>query len=196
MKRNDLCNVGSVFVGDKEYKLLRYEENDKVLYIQMLNEIFYKNKEYLESSFFEESWNEILNDDDKLALKIIDIKKDIYVGEVTIQNIQSDCAEISIYIMKEHRNKGIAGRILPLFIDKIKSLVEVEYYLARIMSNNLVSIKIFEELGAVKIGEERTEYITYMNKLVETWGREKIEETVGKSLEEIMAYVICYAIYR
>ena len=195
MKRDDLCNRGQVFVEDNKYKLLRYEEKDKDIYMKILYKIFDKNKEYLDSSFWEKSWNEILMDDNKLALKIIDKEKNTYVGEVSLQNIQGDCPEIGIHIMKEYRNKGIASRILPLFFDKIKSLVEVKYFLARIRSNNWISIKLFEKLGAVKIGEEGIEYSTLMSQMAEKLGREKMEMTIGKDLEEILAYIICYGIY-
>ena len=195
MKRDDLCNRGQVFVEDNKYKLLRYEEKDKDIYMKMLYEIFDKSKEYLDSSFWEKSWNELLVDDNKLVLKIIDIEKNTYVGEVSLQNIQGVCPEIGIHIMKENRNKGIASSILPLFLDKIKSLVEVEYFLARIRSNNWISIKLFERLGAVKIGEEGKEYSALMSQMTEKWGREKMEMTVGKDLEEILAYIICYGIY-
>ena len=196
MKRDDLCNRRQVFVEDNKYKLLRYEEKDKDIYMKILYEIFDKNKEYLDSSFWEKSWIEILLDDNKLALKIIDIEKNTYVGEVSLLNIKSDYPEIGIHIMKEYRNKGIASRILPLFLDKIKSLVEVEYFLARIRTNNWISIKLFEKLGAVKIGEEGIEYSVLMSQMAEKWGREKMEMTMGKDLEEILAYIVCYAIYR
>ncbi|MEE0687033.1 MAG: GNAT family protein [Lachnospiraceae bacterium] len=196
MKRDDLCNRGQVFVEDNKYKLLRYEEKDKDIYMKMLYEIFDKSKEYLDSSFWEKSWNELLVDDNKLVLKIIDIEKNTYVGEVSLQNIQSNCPEIGIHIMKKYRNKGIASRILPLFLDKIKSLVEVEYFLARIRSNNWISIKLFERLGAVKIGEEGKEYSALMSQMAEKWGQDKMEMTMGKDLEEIVAYSICYSIYR
>ena len=194
MKRDDLCNKGQVFVEDNKYKLLRYEESDKDIYMQILYEIFGKNTKYLDSSFWEKSWNEILMDDDKLALKIIDIEKNIYVGEVSLENIHSYCPEIGIHIMKEYRNRGIASRVLPLFIDKIKSLVVAGYFLARIRSNNWISIKLFEKLGVIKIGEEGKEYAVLMKEMAEKLGREKMEMTVGKDLEEILAYTICYRI--
>ena len=196
MKRDDLCSKGQVFVEDNKYKLLRYEETDKDIYMQILYEIFGKNKKYLDSSFWEKSWNEILMDDDKLALKIIDIEKNIYVGEVSLENIHSYCPEIGIHIMREYRNKGIASRVLTLFLDKIKSLVEVEYFLAKIRSNNMISIKLFEKLGAIKIGEEGIEYSALIKEMADKLGREKMEIMVGKDLEEILAYVICYGIYR
>ena len=74
--------------------------------------------------------------------------------------------------------------------------MEAEYFQARIRSNNWISVKLFEKLGAVKIGEEGIEYSVLMSQMAEKWGREKMEMTMGKDLEEILAYIVCYAIYR
>ena len=60
-----------------------------------------------------------------------------------------------------------------LFVDKLKSVLRVEFFSVRIFSDNHVSQKMFEKMGAVKIGEEGKEYAELMRKIMQNYNARK-----------------------
>lgn len=74
---------------------------------------------------------------------LIRIRK-IPIGQIRFDYQTSD---ISISVLKEFQEKGIASKALNLAIKKIKEEKEVKKIIAEIDKDNLPSIKLFEKLG-------------------------------------------------
>lgn len=95
--------------------------------------------------------------------------------------------------MENKRNQGIASKTIRLFAKKVFETRQVDYFLIRISSRNLHSKHVFEKMGAVKIGEEKT----YFSRLIEGFGEtvesvgnlEKFKQLLGESDGEM---VYCY----
>lgn len=75
------------------------------------------------------------------------------------------------------RNRGIASEVVPLFARKHYELKQIDYFLVRISFHNPHSKYVFEKLGAVKIGEEETEFQRFSERFKE------IMEEQGQDME-------------
>ena len=187
-----LCPVSEVFAEDDKYMLSRYEKTDRDLYMQVWKESFEGTSVYEDEDFKQKLWKEVLSNSNKLQLKIINKKSKIYVGEIMLMNLVSDTPEIGIQILRKYQGQGIGTRVTKLFVDGLREVLDVEYYRVRIRSDNYISQKMFEKMGAVKIGTEGKEYAELMNKIMKQIGRDAFEEVITKEFEETQRYIICY----
>ena len=192
MERDELCSSGKVFVEDEKYVLSRYEVSEQDLYLKAWSEIFESTPVSHDDRFKQKLWEEVLSDTTKLQLKIIDKMTQEYVGEVTLMKLNAEAPELGIQLLRKYHGQGIGTRIMNLFVDKLKSVLQIEYLSARIFSDNHVSQKMFEKMGAVKIGEEGKEYAELMRKIMQDFGKEKFEEVIKEDFEKTQRYIICY----
>ena len=114
-----------------------------------------------------------------------------YVGEVTLMKLDTETPELGIQLLRKYQSQGIGTRVMNLFVDKLKSVLRVEFFSVRIFSDNHVSKKMFDKMGAVKIGEEGKEYAELMYRIMQEIGREKFEETIKEDFEKTQRYIIC-----
>lgn len=90
-------------------------------------------------------------------VKFFIIEENDFIGQVRL-NIRDGNAVISISILKEFQNKGIASRVLRQIIE------ENDYsYSAQVKTANSISQKLFESLGFVRTDDESSEeYCNYV----------------------------------
>lgn len=181
-----------VFAEDEKYLLSRYEDTDKNLYLKVWEETFENSLVLNDENFKKKSWEDVLMKKTKLQLKITDKLSNEYVGEVLVMKLDTKKPELGIQLLKKYQKQGIGTRVMKLFIDKLKEVFEVEYFLIRIFSDNYISQRMFEEMGAIKIGEEGKEYNDLMYKIMQNMGREKFEETIKGDFKETQRYILCY----
>ena len=192
MERDELCSSGKVFAEDEKYVLSRYEVSERNLYLMAWNEIFESTPVSHDENFKQKTWDDVLSDTTKLQLKIIDKLTQEYVGEVTLMKLDTETPELGMQLLRKYHGRGIGTRVMNLFVDKLKSVLQIEYFSVRIFSDNHVSQKIFEKMGAVKIGEEGKEYAELMRKIMQDFGKEKFEEVIKEDFEKTQRYIICY----
>ncbi len=112
---------------------------------------------------------------------------------VELQQSDSNTPEIGIDLLESKRNKGIALKAVRLFANRICKEKAVDYFLIRISSNNLHSQHVFEKMGAVKIGEEESDFSKFVERFGEIAGKgydlEKYRYLFEKSDDEV---VYCY----
>ena len=111
-----------------------------------------------------------------------------------VMNLDAEMPELGIQILKEYQGQGIGSRIMKNFIDQLKSILQVEAFLVKISSDNHISRKLFENMGAVQIGEEGKEYGELFKKAMEDMGKEVFEKSVTSDVGIFQRYVICYKI--
>jgi len=73
-----------------------------------------------------------------------------FIGHVLLKNINNDFL-ISIYLLKEYRNKGFGKKILDLSIEKLKNINNINFLiLAYVNKANIGSLKLFEKSDFIK----------------------------------------------
>lgn len=194
MKADDLCPLGAVFAKDEEYILRRYEadEADHHAFLQAMEEaapgsILLKDENYMKNS-----WKEALAGDETLQLKVMDKRTKAYVGYVMLQHLDTREPELGIQLLQDYQHQGIGSRVMRLFVERLRMLLDIDYFYVRIKSDNYASQRLFEGMGAVTIGEEGSEYTELMRNLMEEMGREAFEAAIQGKFEQTQRYIICY----
>ena len=192
MNRDELCSNGVIFVEDEKYTLCRYDVSEQALFFEAWNETFYNSLLINDEQFKKKSWEDILLDTSRLQLKIIDKLTQEYVGEVVLMKVDAEMPEIGIQLLKKNQGQGIGTRVMNLFVNRLKSIMNVEFFTVRIRSDNYVSQRMFEKMGAIKVGEEGKELCDLMCELMQGMGKEKFEKVIQKEFESTQTYTLCY----
>lgn len=192
MTREGLCSKGLSYITDKELLICLYKNRDKPFHEKIMNEIFVDESPVSVAMVKEKEWNEILYDNDKLFLKVIEMQKEEFIGEISLRNLETENPELGIYILPQYRNKKIGTRVVRCFTKNLQKIAQYDYLSVRIYSDNLVSQRLFENLGAIKIGEEGKSYCKLMEKMMKDMGRERFEQVIGNTYESTQRYVLCY----
>lgn len=95
-------------------------------------------------------------------------RKGDYCGGIELQQPNSKTPEIGIDLLENKRNQGIAPKAVRLFARRVYEIKKVDYFLIRISSNNQHSKYVFEKMGAVKIGEEETDFVKFAERFRKT----------------------------
>ena len=90
--------------------------------------------------------------------------KTVSVGQVRFDYKSSTEAEISVSILKEFQEQGIAFISLDKAIKKIKKERKIKKIVAEINRNNLSSVKLFNKLG-FKFEDKKRDWLKYSIKL-------------------------------
>lgn len=109
-----------------------------------------------------------------------------------MRNLETENPELGIYILPQYRNKKIGTRVVKCFTKNLQKLALYDYLSVRIYSDNLVSQRLFENLGAIKIGEEGKTYCKLMKKMMQDMGRERFKQIIGNTYESTQRYALCY----
>lgn len=192
MKRDELCTIGTVFIEDEKYVLSRYEVTEQDLYLKAWNENFENSPVSNDENFKRKSWDDVLSDTNKLQLKIIDKLTQDYVGEVILMKLDTETPELGIQLLQKYHGQGIGTRVMNLFVDKLRTVLQIEFFSVRIRNNNYISQRMFEKMGAIKIGEEGKDHAELMYKIMHDMGREKYEEIIKEDFEKTQRYTLCY----
>lgn len=192
MNRDELCSIGVIFAEDDKYLLSRYETTEQDLFLKAWNETFDNTSLINDVQFKRNSWEDVVSDTNKLQLKIIDKLTQEYVGEVVLMKLDAEMPEIGIQLLKKYHNQGIGTRVVNLFVNQLKSIMQAEFFTVRIRSDNYISQRMFEKMGAIKVGEEGKGYTELMRELMQNMGREKFEKAIDKEFESTQTYTLCY----
>ena len=187
--------AGKIFAEDEKYALSRYKATEQDLYLKAWKETFENSPVLKDERFKKKAWENVLSDTTKLQLKIIDKLFQEYVGEVILMHLDTKTPELGIQLLRKYQGQGIGTRVMKLFVDKLKTVLQIEYFSLRICSDNYISQRMAEKLGAVKVGEEGKEHAELMRKLMQDMGREKFENTIQESFEKTQRYTICYKLF-
>lgn len=178
MEKKKYFDKDNICVEDKKYLLKRLTEEDKEYYFDLYaeNSIIKDIKDF--RSFMEWNWN-INREDDSIYVSVFSKNPYKYVGNIVLRNLESKTPEIGIDICQKYKRQGIASYVLPMFINKVSEIQEIEYFLVRIYSDNISSISFFTQMGAVEFESEPSEYRIFLDDLKEKYDDVTYKEILG-----------------
>lgn len=92
-------------------------------------------------------WYEFMLNSNSYVFYICEDEKNNFISTIRFE-IEDEKAIVSIYIKESFRNKNLAKPILKKAMDLLKNeLTNINLFLAYILAENQISIKIFEDLG-------------------------------------------------
>ncbi len=106
--------------------------------------------------------------------------------------LNTEMPEIGIQLLRKYHGQGIGTRVVNLFVNQLKSIMQVEFLKVRIRSDNYISQRMFEKMGAIKVGEEGKKYAELMCELMRNMGKEKFENAIKGEFESTQVYTLCY----
>lgn len=165
-----------VFTADEEFIICNISDVDRSDYVELHRQLNGESSLYLNPISKDMMWEQILNNADSV-FSLFTVEGD-YCGSIELQQPNSKTPEIGIDLLEDKRNQGIAPKAVRLFARKVYETRTVDYFLIRILSNNLHSKYVFEKMGAVKIREEETDFSRFVERF------KKIAEEDGQDLEK------------
>ena len=165
-----------VFTKNTEFVIYPISDEDRSNYTELHKQLNGEKSLYLNPRSKDMMWEQTLNGTDRI-FSLYTVQGD-YCGSVELQKPDSRTPEIGIDLLESRRNMGIALKAVPLFAKKIYEIKDMDYFIIRISSNNAHSKHVFEKMGAVKIGEEETDF----QKFAERFGT--TIEKKGQDLEQ------------
>ena len=177
-----------IFVTNEDFIICNISDEDRSNYVELHRQLKGEDSLYLNPRSKDMMWEQILSNADSV-FSVFTAKWE-YCGSIELQNYDSNTPEIGIDLLENKRNQGIASKTIRLFAKKVFETRQVDYFLIRISSRNLHSKHVFEKMGAVKIGEEKT----YFSRLIEGFGEtvesvgnlEKFRHLLGESDGEMV----------
>lgn len=183
-----------IFVSDEDFIICNISDADRSDYVELHRQLNGEASLYLNPISKDMMWEQILNNADSV-FSLFTSKGD-YCGSIELQQPNSKTPEIGIDLLENKRNQGMAPKAVRLFARRVYEIRKVEYFLIRISSNNQHSKYVFEKMGAVKIGEEETDFSRFVEmfrKTAEEDGLdlEKFRHLFGEGDDEV---VYCYSL--
>lgn len=173
-----------ILIQDDRYILKKEREEDKQVYFDLYKEdsILAKGMSSdMFHDFFEKQW-ENRKQENSLYVSVFRRQDFAYLGNIALSNLESRTPELGIDVMKKHQRKGVACDSLRMFMKwASETYNNIEYFFVRIYSDNLASLSLFQKLGAIKIGEEPSEYQAFLNQFKEHAGKEEYEKVKKKN---------------
>ncbi len=181
-----------IFATDGEFKICTISDEDRNDYVELHRQLNGETSLYLNPISKDMMWEQILNNADSV-FSLFTVNGD-YCGSIELQYPDCHTPEIGIDLVEDKRNKGIASKAVRLFARRVYEIRKVDYFLIRISSNNLHSQYVFEKMGAIKIGEEESDFSKFVEMFKATaeigeQNLEKFRDLFGESTDEV---VYCY----
>ena len=191
MDKNQYFDEYHFLVQNDRYILREQLSEDKDDYYKLCAETSLLAKRMSRTSFrafFEKQWEQRREEDAIYISVILKVTKQ-YVGNIVLRELESTTPEVGIEIAEKYQRQGIAYDTLQLFLKRIKSICRIDYFLVRIYSDNEPSRKLFQKLGAVKIGNEPSEYQVFLDQMKERMTEGEYEQIKRKNpdMERIAA---------
>lgn len=165
-----------IFASDEEFIICNISEADRSDYVELHRQLNGEASLYLNPISKDMMWEQLLDNADSVFSLFT--RNGDYCGSIELQQPNSNTPEIGIDLLEEKRNQGIAPKAVRLFARRVYEIRKVDYFLIRISSNNHHSKHVFEKMGAVKIGEEETDFSRFVEKF------RKTAEEDGQDLEK------------
>ena len=153
------------FVENERFVIYSISDEDRDNYVELHRQLNGEQTLYLNPLSKDMLWEQTLHGTTNV-FSIFTVDKD-YCGSIELQKPESKTPELGIDLLVNKRNKGIALEVVPLFARKHYELKEIDYFWVRISSHNPHSKHVFEKLGAIKIGEEETEFQRFSERFKE-----------------------------
>lgn len=180
-----------IFAINEDFIICNISDEDRSDYVELHRQLKGEDSLYLNPRSKDMMWEQILSNADSV-FSVFTAKWE-YCGSIELQNYDGNTPEIGIDLLENKRNQGIASKTIRLFAEKVYETRQVDYFLVHISSKNLHSQHVFEKMGAVKIGEEETNFLRLVKIFGETVERmgelEKFRHLLGESDGEM---VYCY----
>lgn len=167
MDKSYYFNDKNVLAENEQYLLRKQLSEDKEVYYNLFSEISIikgRMEENMFRKYFEKIWFEEQNED-AIRVSIILREDGAYVGNITLRELNSKTPELGCDVVRRYQRQGVAYDALRLFMRQVSSISKIDYFLARIYSNNEPSLGLFQKLGATFIGKEPSEYQAFLNQL-------------------------------
>ncbi|MGN0604726.1 MAG: GNAT family N-acetyltransferase [Oscillospiraceae bacterium] len=162
------------YATDGEYVLYPIADEDRDFYVELHRQINGESSFFLNPYLKDMMWKNVLTGGDEFY-SIYEITGD-YCGSFEIQNPCSDTPEIGIDLLETKRNKGIAPRVVKMFLNSPNNVRNVSHYLIKILSGNIHSRHVFEKMGAVFIGTEDSFEVKLMNVMEQVMDNDKLQD--------------------
>lgn len=178
MDKNQYFDECHFLVQNGRYILREQLSEDKEDYYKLCAETSLLAKRMSQTAFgdfFEKQWEQ-RSEEDAIYISVILKATKQYVGNIVLRELESTTPEVGIDIVEKYQRQGIAYDALQLFFKKIKCICKIDYFFVRIYSENEPSRKLFQKLGAVKIGNEPSEYQLFLDQMKERMTEEEYEE--------------------
>ena len=178
-----------IFVEDKEFIICPISDADRNDYVELHRQLNGEASLYLNPLSKDMMWEQTLNHADSV-FSLFTGKWD-YCGSIELQQPDSNTPEIGIDLLENKRNQGITPKAVRLFAGRICKIRKIDYFLIRISSNNPHSKYVFEKMGAIKIGEEKTAFSRFVeefSEIAEKEGQdlERYRDLFGESIGEVV----------
>ena len=181
MCKEDYFDINGYCTETDDVILKRLQPDDKENYIHLLKEksLLEKAGDFLDiEEYLEGIWHEI-EQENAIYVSILRKPTEEYIGNLVLRYLDSETPEIGIDILKRFKRNGLAYSAMLAFMKHVQSLRDIEYFIARIYSDNIPSIGLFKKLGAVQIGKEPSEFSVFLEQL-----KTEQKETYSEILSE------------
>lgn len=162
------------YATDGEYVLYPIADEDRDFYVELHRQINGESSFFLNPYLKDMMWENVLTSEDEFY-SIYEIAGE-YCGSFEIQNPCSDTPEIGIDLLETKRNKGIAPRVVKMFMNSPNNVRNVRYYLIKILSENFHSRHVFKKMGALFIGTEDSFEVKLMNVMEQVMDNDKLQD--------------------
>lgn len=181
-----------IFAADSEFIICTISDEDRNDYVELHRQLNGETSLYLRPISKDMMWEQILNNADNV-FSLFTANGD-YCGSIELQSSDSHTPEIGIDLVEDKRSKGIAPKAVRLFARRVYERRKVDYFLIRISSNNLHSQHVFEKMGAIRIGEDKSAFSKFIESFKETVEIEERELEKFRDLfeESNNEVVYCY----
>lgn len=115
--------------------------NDKTIQRSTLT----KEKEYSKEK--ELAWIQNVLDNNELVFSMLDKNTNEFIGNITLDDINDEVAEIALSIKSILQNRGYGKEAIKGLIDYAKEVLNYKSLIAVIFSNNEKSLHCFQKLG-------------------------------------------------
>ena len=123
--------------------------NDKTIQRSTLT----KEKEYSKEK--ELAWIQNVLDNNELVFSMLDKNTNEFIGNISLDVINDESAEIALSIKSIMQNKGYGKEAIRGLIDYAKEVLHYKSLIAVIFSNNEKSLHCFQKLGLENIKEKK-----------------------------------------
>ena len=167
-------NRGSVVFLFK-FKIRNMREDDieiiyKNLHLNFVNKYFKNKKQQQKIHKNHNEWYKIHISSFDYSIYIFEDEENNFVAMISYKTL-NDTAKVNIYLNKDYRNKGYLREILSESINKfLNENKDIKYLQANILEENIVSKKLFENLGFMyndkkEICNDGMEYLVYLKRI-------------------------------
>ena len=178
MNKSMSLKSGEIITLDNKYILKKEAEEDKEAYFNLYKEdsiLVEKMPSNMFQDFFNKQWGN-RKQENSLYVSIFRKPDAVYLGNIVLKGLESMRPELGIDIVKKYQRKGVAYDTLRMFMRWARRAYNIEYFFVRIYSDNLASFNLFQKLGAIKIGEEPSEFQAVLNQFRERLGEDEYEK--------------------